>query len=69
VAIPAKTPKIIKTDDDGKIYFYESDCPDRLCIKTGRISRAGQSAACLPNGIIINIKANKESEEFDVILE
>ena len=40
---------------DGSISFEESDCPHKLCIKAGKISRPGQFAACLPNGIIIKI--------------
>lgn len=45
---------------EGGIEFYRSDCPDKICIKSGRLSRAGQSAACLPNGIIIKIVPKKQ---------
>ena len=42
------------------IAFIASDCPDKICVKTGYISRAGQTAACLPNRVIIRI-TSKES--------
>ena len=35
--------------------FLESDCPDRLCVKAGFLSRAGESAVCLPNRVSVRI--------------
>ena len=35
--------------EDGSIAFEESDCPDKVCINSGRLHIKGQSAACLPN--------------------
>lgn len=46
--------------DDGSIAFIESDCPDKVCIDTGKIDIAGQSAACLPNGIVVKIVSGGE---------
>ncbi len=42
---------------DGVASFVQSNCPDQVCINTGKISVAGQSAACLPNQIFLNITA------------
>ena len=42
---------------DGSICFEESDCRDKICIHTGRLHTAGESAACLPNQIILKIVA------------
>lgn len=54
---------------DGSISFEESDCPDQICVKTGRIRYVGQSAACLPNNIIIKIVSvkNNTSDDLDMI--
>lgn len=41
----------------GKVWVEDADCPDKVCERTGNISRANQSIACLPNGIIIRIKS------------
>ena len=35
--------------------FLESDCPDRLCVKAGLLTRAGESAVCLPNRVSVRI--------------
>lgn len=52
--------------EDGSIAFEESDCPDKICIKSGKLKHIGQSAACLPNKLIIKIVPNKETTNNDV---
>ena len=41
--------------EEGSIAFESSDCPDKVCVRSGKLHLAGQSAACLPNGVIIKI--------------
>lgn len=41
--------------EDGSIAFEHSDCPDQVCVETGKIRVPGQSAACLPNQLIVKI--------------
>lgn len=53
---------IIETFKDGSIAVLEADCPDHICVKTGRVNMQGQSIACLPNKIIIKISAEDASE-------
>src|SRR5665647_1058659 len=52
-SIPQKPNVVMHLYQDGKICFEESDCPDKVCINTGKLSKVGQYAACLPNGIVI----------------
>ena len=40
---------------DGKIRFVDSPCQGRYCIHTGWLSSTGQVAACLPNGVVVEI--------------
>lgn len=51
------------------IAFTSSDCPDKVCVQTGFIKHNGQTAACLPNGIILKIVSNEDLDEdqIDVI--
>ncbi|MCE5236322.1 MAG: NusG domain II-containing protein [Clostridiaceae bacterium] len=42
---------------DGSIAFVESDCPDKICIRAGRLHLVGQTAACLPNEVYMKIVA------------
>lgn len=53
-AVPGQ-PNVVLLVTDGKICFYESTCRDKICIKSGYLSRPGETAACLPNRVAIKI--------------
>jgi hypothetical protein len=55
IPVPQDENVVLQVDADGSIRFIQSDCPDKICVRTGRLYLAGQSAACLPNGIIVKI--------------
>jgi hypothetical protein len=59
-SIPQDENVVLHLYKDGSIAFIESDCPDKVCIHTGKIRTAGQFAACLPNGIVVKIVPEKE---------
>lgn len=71
ILIPQNENVIIGVDDEGRIAFISSDCPDKLCVKTGKLHLVGQYAACLPNGIIVKIvqKGDGSSGDADIIIE
>lgn len=53
---------------DGSLAFETSDCPDKVCIKSGRLRWVGQSAACLPNKMILKIvPMERTNEDLDMI--
>ncbi|QAT49276.1 NusG domain II-containing protein [Caproiciproducens sp. NJN-50] len=56
-SIPQNKHVIFHQYGDGSICFEESNCPDKICIKSGRLKTVGQSAACLPNRIVLKIVA------------
>ncbi|MGI6039907.1 MAG: NusG domain II-containing protein [Clostridiales bacterium] len=62
---------ILQQDSDGSIRFESSDCPDKVCVNTGSLSLIGESAACLPNGVLVKIMPSGErsSDEVDIIIE
>lgn len=45
---------------DGAAWVAHSDCPDQLCVHTGRLSRAGATAACVPAGVVLRIEGEAE---------
>ena len=45
--------------ENEKIAIIEADCPDKICVQTGAISRPGEVIACLPHKLIIEIKEYK----------
>lgn len=48
---------------DGKVYFVDSPCPNKTCISSAPISKAGEFIACLPNGISVRIGSLKEVDD------
>lgn len=40
---------------DGGVCVVKSGCPDGICKATGRITAAGQTIACVPEGVVIRI--------------
>lgn len=41
----------------GQVRMVDSACPDKLCVRTGWISRPGASIVCLPNRVVIEVKS------------
>ena len=40
----------------GKTAVMQSaDCPDQVCVRTGRLTRAGQVAVCLPHRVVLKL--------------
>lgn len=40
---------------DGEAYMKHADCPDKLCINQGKISRTGERIVCLPNKVLVEV--------------
>ena len=41
--------------EGGEAWLLEADCPNLLCVKTGKIRYAGQSIVCLPHKLAVRI--------------
>lgn len=41
---------------DGCARIEEADCPDKLCVKQGIVSKSGESLVCLPNRVVVAVK-------------
>ena len=53
-----------------KVYVKESDCPDKICMHKGDLSKPGDGAVCLPNRVVVEIVAGDEDDtsgKVDVI--
>lgn len=48
--------------ENGEAYVIEADCPDKLCVKQGRISKVGQAVICLPHKLVIRIKGEGRAD-------
>ncbi|MCD8143366.1 MAG: NusG domain II-containing protein [Clostridiales bacterium] len=41
--------------EDGAAWIADADCPDRLCVKQGKIRYAGDSLICLPHSLVVEL--------------
>lgn len=44
-----------------KVRIREANCPDKICVRTGWISRTGQTIICVPNQVIIRIVSSQNN--------
>jgi len=65
-SIPQNEHVVFHLYKDGSICFEKSDCPDSICIKTGKLSSIGETSACLPNKIILKIVPLKTRNDDDI---
>jgi hypothetical protein len=50
----------------GVVRMKEANCPDKLCIHQGKISKNGETIVCLPHGLIVEIKSD-DNPELDIV--
>ncbi len=48
--------------EDGVAYLTEADCPDKLCVKQGKIKKVGETIVCLPHKVVIEVIGEGEAE-------
>ena len=47
---------------DTSIRIEDADCRDKICIKSGFISKPGEILVCLPHKLMIEIKGNNDDK-------
>ena len=48
---------------DSKVCMKEADCPDKVCVHQGYISRSNETIVCLPNRIVVKISEKGDSPD------
>lgn len=59
-------PGMIFTVRDGAVSVTESDCRDRVCVRTGAVSHMGEAIICVPNRVAVTVEGGGDSP--DVVL-
>lgn len=49
---------VVLVTENHTVAFLAADCPDRVCVRTGALSRAGEVAACVPTGTVVTVKGD-----------
>ena len=55
VSIAGPIGETIVRIEDRAVYVVDSACRDKICVRMGALERTGEWAACLPNGVMIQI--------------
>ncbi len=50
--------------ENGKAYLTDANCPDKLCVHQGKISRTGEVITCLPNKLTVTVFGAEESVDL-----
>ena len=59
----------VAAEDGNGLRVSSSDCPTQDCVRTGTISRSGQSIVCLPARIIIQLTGGAaDSNDVDIVI-
>ncbi len=48
--------RVVLLAEPGQISFLSSDCPDQTCVRSGRLTKAGQAAVCLPARVSVRLE-------------
>ena len=51
--------------EDGVAYLIDANCPDKLCVHQGKISKTNEVITCKPNKLTVTVKGAKE--EIDLV--
>ena len=51
---------------NGKACVESADCPDKVCVRQGWVSRMGECITCLPNRLVIEVMKLDDSVDLVV---
>lgn len=60
LTIDGEYPAVLLIEKDG-VSFLSAACPDKLCVRTGKLTQAGQTAVCLPARLTLRLLGGPSS--------
>lgn len=54
---------VVLLAEPGAISFQSSGCPDQVCVRTGKLTKPGQAAVCLPAKISVRTVSAQPSQD------
>ena len=52
---------------NGSVSFHSANCTDKVCVNTGRLTKRGDTAVCLPAKAVVVIE-NGENKDIDALV-
>lgn len=56
--------KLTVLAEKGRIRVLDADCPDKICVKAGWLTKPGDRAVCLPSKTIVRIEGEGKMVGF-----
>ena len=54
--IPVEEGTNVMKIQNGEVTMSKADCPDQICVHTGKLTKPGQAAVCLPARISVRLE-------------
>ena len=64
IAVEGRSHRLLIRVENGEAFVLSSDCPDKICQNSGRISKAGEVIICAPAQISIQIEGGEDDVDF-----
>ena len=48
--------------ENGEAWVSEANCPDKICMGMGKISKNGEFIACLPNKLTVTVYGGEQND-------
>ena len=69
LSIPVKDGTIKIRYDKNGAWVESSPCPDKICVHQGKITKPGETAACVPEKVLLAIEEPAKEAEHDAIVK
>ena len=74
--VTSETKLIVPVEHGEMVIAYDreggrvlsSPCPDQVCVHQGKITRSGQTIACVPEKVLVTITTAVKENDHDAIL-
>lgn len=66
LSLPSE-PQLVLRGGHGYIYVSDALCPDGLCVATGRLTKGGDMAVCIPAQVLVRLVTSEEEKTYDAI--
>ncbi|HBL41428.1 MAG TPA: hypothetical protein DDY98_07665 [Ruminococcaceae bacterium] len=61
------SPAVTLTVEPNAVFFSSAQCRDKLCVKAGKLTKANDTAVCLPAKVTIRLIGEKTKSGVDAI--
>ena len=63
IAVTGEGYTLVVVIKDRNVCVKDADCPDKLCVATGKITQSGKSIVCVPARVSVRLTGGKESSD------